>query len=139
MTVTSSTIAIVSGGRIPSMTSDQFNYYSPIALAMLDKDNPGLPAVIYDRCHALLVCHLYTADVKGRLEYKSENVAGDWSYTRDPGLTTYLMQYRQIVEDYQAFAVLPAEGVDRCDAAMDDLALDGVTQPDYSEMEDDVL
>ncbi|MCK9521029.1 MAG: hypothetical protein M0R74_18695, partial [Dehalococcoidia bacterium] len=51
--------------------------------------------------------------------------SGDYSETRDPGVTTWLLQYREIIEQASRGAPTVTDaGVIRSDAVMEDLQLD---------------
>lgn len=103
--------------------------YSAIALARLDNDDPGLSPALYDWCQALMICHLRaTGDPATGLKGYS---SGDYSETRDPGQTTWLIQYRQIIDDYQGGGPPEADDVTRADASMDDLKFDQADIPSY--------
>lgn len=97
--------------------------YEDVAAALLDADDPGLTETLYDWCHALLICHLRSSGdpASGLKGYKS----GDYSETRDPGVTTWLLQYREIIEQASRGAPTVTDaGVIRSDAVMEDLQLD---------------
>ncbi len=141
MTVTAATITTVSGGRI-AITDDDLAYYSALAVAVLAQDGAAsLPTVVYDRAHALMICHFYAGDQQGDLEMKSEDRGGDWKYTKAAGDTTYLVQYRALLARFgiDAGALAPADvpddGAVRCDAVMEELQLDGNTIPTYTDEE----
>ena len=131
MTVTAGTIAIVSGGRL-TVTAETLEYYSGLALEVLARDDPGLTPATFDRALALLICHFLAADTQGDLETKSENRGGDWSFSKDPGTTTYLVQYRALIAQFAAPDEIADGGVIRSDATMTGLRLTEIDLPTYS-------
>jgi len=134
MAVTIATITRVSGGRI-TLDADGLAYYAALALETLALEAPGLGGASYDRAQALLICHMAAADLQGDLEMKSENRGGDWSYSKDAGQTSYLVQYRALLEQFAAPADLADEGVVREDARITGLALDEVRPPVFTSLE----
>lgn len=138
MTATAATVLTVSGGRI-TISSDDLAYYDALALAVLARDGgAGLPAVVASRAEALLVCHFYAADIQGDLETKSETRGGDWSFSKQAGDTTYLVQYRSLLSQFGIVvgavgaADVPDEGAVRCDATMPGLHLTGNVLPIFT-------
>jgi len=128
MTITSANIPLVSKYTVSDsgdFTNALFTSLSADALTLLTEDDPGLPADLYDRCHALMVCHLYeTRDPEAGL--KSFN-SGDFQGTKEAGVTIYLLQYRDIIQRYQyktADTTAPTDGIGRCDVNMGPMALD---------------
>lgn len=138
MTVTIAMISTVSGGRL-TISSDDLVYYSGFAVETLTADDPGFPAATYDRALALLVCHYYAADSQGDLEMKSEDRGGDWKYSKDAGTTSYLMQYRALIEQHGRSSDVPVDGTIREDASMTGANLDLNTLPIFTETEDSWL
>lgn len=96
---------------------DVCNMYIAIATKKLDYENPGLPEDLYNYCLALLVVHFFESS-KGNLHLKSENIGGDYSYTRDGSLTSYLMSYLEIIKSYGR--VEPSTGAQRTDDSIPD-------------------
>jgi hypothetical protein len=131
--VTIATITRVSGGRI-TLDADGLSYYAALAIEALALDAPDLGGASYDRAEALLICHMAAADLAGDLEMKSENRGGDWSYSKDAGQTSYLVQYRALLAQF-AVAAIADEGVIREDARMTGLALDEVLPPIFTSLE----
>lgn len=129
MTITTYTIPLVSKYTVSvsgDFTTSLFNSLFIDAQEILNKDDPGLPTRLYDRCHALMVCHLYeTRDPEAAL--KSFN-SGDFQGTKEAGITTYLLQYRDIIQRYQYDTtqanITASEGVGRCDVNMGPMSLD---------------
>lgn len=121
-------------------TTALFQYLSPIAKAMLDKEDPGLPTAIYDHCHALLIAHLYTVK-KGGTGYISTSAQG-YSVTRKLGETSYLIEYRKILTTYSGTHSASSDdtdeltGVTRADAVMPDFQLDQAEMPLFFSSED---
>ena len=134
MTVTAAMVSRVSGARL-TLDAEGLAYYLPLALEVLEREDPGLGSATYDRAAALMVCHLAAADKQGDLEMKSENRGGDWSYAKDPGQTSYLVQYRALLEQFAAPADLADEGIVRADATITGLALDEVRLPTFTDLE----
>lgn len=135
MTVTIATITRVSRGRI-TISADDLEYYSGFAVETLDVDNPGFPAATYDRALALLICHYYSADERDDLEMKSEDRGGDWKYSKEPGMTTYLIEYRDLLAQFGRPADVPVDGTVRGDATMTGANLDLNPLPYFTETED---
>lgn len=145
MTLTAATVLTVSGGRI-AIADDDLAYYDAIAVAVLARDGgAALPAVVASRAEALLVCHFHAADTQGDLETKSETRGGDWSFSKQAGDTTYLVQYRALLAQFGIVvgavgaADVPDEGSVRCDAEMPGLQLTGNALPAYSDDEGGAL
>jgi hypothetical protein len=135
MSMDSATIAIVSGGRI-TLTSPTLTYYEGIAVEVLERDDPGFGSATYDRALALLICHFAAADLQGDLETKSESRGGDWSFSKDPGTTTYLIQYRGLLEQFASSYDVPTEGIVRGDATMNGPLLDLIDLPTFTDDEE---
>ena len=145
MTLTAATVLTVSGGRIAISAAD-LAYYAALATAVVAQDGAtGLASAVYDRALALLVCHYHAADSQGDLETTSEKRGGDWSFSKQAGDTTYLVQYRALLARFGLDAAgippadVPDEGAVRCDAAMPELALTGNALPTYSDDEGALL
>lgn len=136
MTVTIGTIQIVSRNRIDILQSE-LDYYSAFAVETLEKEDPGFGAATYDRALALLICHYYAGDSQGDLEMKSEDRGGDWKYSKDPGMTSYLVQYRALIEQFGKPSDVPVDGTVREDASMTGANLDLNTLPTFTETEDE--
>lgn len=135
MTVTIGTIQIVSRNRIDILQSE-LDYYSAFAVETLEKEDPGFGAATYDRALALLICHYYAGDSQGDLEMKSEDRGGDWKYSKEAGTTSYLMQYRMLIEQHGRFSDVPVDGTVREDARMIGANLDRTPLPTFTETED---
>jgi hypothetical protein len=118
------------GNYTPASESDtEYVRLKALAKAKLDNDAPeGLPAVIYDQCHALLIVHLYFAgDPKvGMRGFQS----GDFSGSQDPGSTTWLQQYNALIVEFSKGSDDELDTT-RCDAVMDDLKLDQNDVPSF--------
>jgi len=138
MTVTTATISTVSRGRI-TIADEDLTYYHAIALEVLTLEDPGFGPAVYDRALALLICHYYAGDEQGDLETKSEDRGGDWKFSKDPGTTTYLIQYRTLLATYAAVADAPDAGVVRGDATIEGLALDQNDLPTFTDDEGALL
>ncbi len=123
MALTSDLVMAANGSLTPEQANAAVIAYGSVAEALLDNDDPGFPFAVYNWCHALLVCHLQASSdpVTSLKGYKS----GDYSETRDPGVTTWLLQYRGLIEQFSTGAPgVQDAGVIRSDAAMIDLQLD---------------
>lgn len=103
--------------------------YSAIAQARLDNDNPGLSTTLYDWCHALMICHLLASanPATGLKGYSN----GDYSESRNPGQTVWMLQYNQVLDDFQADEAEGVEEVERADANMPEMHLDQSDIPTY--------
>jgi len=129
MAVDSTLIQAANRALTSTQASAALASYTAVAKARLDKDDPGLAAALYDWCHALMICHLYAAgDPKTGLKSFTE---GDISGSREPGETIWLIEYRQIIEDFQPQEASEMEEVQRCDAVMGDFKLDQVDGPTF--------
>ena len=101
----------------------------------LDQDNPGLTPTTYERCHSLMVAHMYQMG-DPQMGLKSFS-SGDFSGSQDVGMTAQLAEYQQTIEA----AILAAQNVDaastdltgvrRCDSEMIELQLDGQEVPRF--------
>lgn len=136
MTVTASSISLVSKYTVSEsgpFTTTIFNGLLEDAKSLLAIDDPGLPSLLYDRCLALLICHLYeTRDPEvGLSTFKS----GDISATRHAGQTVYLIQYQDIIDRYVAGSLTlltsDAGTAERCDADIWVMALDDCPIPEF--------
>jgi len=137
MTVTSAMIAQVSEYTVAEtgsgFTPAIFDYLSPVAKSMLDMENPGLPDIVYDHCHALLIAHLYAVK-KGQTGYIQTSADG-YSVRRKEGETSYLIEYRKILQTYSGSHSSSSddsdlqESVIRADAVMKDFQLDQAEMP----------
>jgi hypothetical protein len=97
----------------------------------LAADDQGLAPNLRERCHALLVAHMWQMG-DPELALKSFS-SGDFSGSRDPGMTAQLLEYLDLVSTSQtADDAMLASGVGtRSDAVMSDLQLDGQRVPRY--------
>jgi hypothetical protein len=127
MAVDITMVTLVSRGQIV-LSTDYFNLWEPIAEEILDGDDPGLSEAMYDYCHALLICHLYTTgDTSAAMV--SERI-GDYSYTRsESNMTPYLIEYWRVIGRFGA--VIPTVGVTPTDSTMDELKFDPSDIPSY--------
>jgi hypothetical protein len=134
MTVDSSLVNAANRGMTAAQATTALSAYGTIAKALVDKDNPGLGTTLYEWCQALMICHLWAGgDEKAGLKSYS---TGDFSASQDPGQTTWSIQYRQIIENFQVSDVAEAKDVSRCDAVMPDFKLDQSTDPVFFSTED---
>ena len=106
MTVTSEMIALVSPFTVgnsddDTFTETDFEYYKDRTKeSTLDRDDPGLPVGTYDEAHANLICDMYMSSKGGR-HMKSENIGGDYSYTKDgSGKSSYRLRYGEILKQW---------------------------------------
>ena len=127
MAVDSSLIQAANRVLTSTQASAALTSYTAVAKARLDKDDPSLSPTLYDWCHALMICHLYAAGdpATGRKSFTE----GDFSASQDPGETIWLIEYRQIIEDFQPQEAAEVGEVQRCDAVMSDFKLDQVKGP----------
>jgi len=139
MTISTANIPLVSKYTVSDsgdFTTDLFNSLFADAKTILDEDNPGLPADLYDRCHALLICHLY--EMRDPQAGLKSFTSGDFQGSKDAGVTTYLLQYRGIIQRYQnksAATDIPTSGIGRCDVDLGVMALDMDDPITFEELE----
>jgi hypothetical protein len=134
MTVDSSLVNAANRGMTAAQATTALSAYGTIAKALVDKDNPSLSTTLYEWCQALMICHLWAGgDEKAGLKSYS---TGDFSASQDPGQTTWSIQYRQIIENFQVSDVAEAKDVSRSDAVMPDFKLDQSTDPVFFSTED---
>lgn len=138
MTIDKDSVAVVSTYVVSDsgeFTEALFALLSADAKEILDVADPGLSATLYDRAHALMVCHLY-AMRDPELALKSMSHGG-YSFSRDAGVTAYSLQYDAILAQCSAsLDTSSGAAVTRCDAEMTDLNLDGGTVPTFPSMEE---
>ena len=118
MTVTETMITQVSPFVVDTdFSAIDYAQYKTWAALELDQLDPGLDAVVYDYCHALLICHFYESSGGSGAQYKSERI-GDYSYTRadagDAASTAYYNRFKQIIAQWNTEQ--PTAGVEREDA-----------------------
>jgi hypothetical protein len=99
----------------------------------LDQDDPGLSTTTYERCHALMIAHMYQM-ADPQMGLRSFN-SGDFSGSQDVGVTAQLIEYKQTIEAalvaIQNADIDDATEVTRCDAVMTELQLDGQEVPRF--------
>jgi hypothetical protein len=140
MTVDATMISRVSPFTVSptgDMTADDLAYYASVAKLQLDDEDPGLDSTMYDYCHALLICHLFFSS-KGNLDLKSENIGGKHSYSKDTGVTSWSIQYNQIIKDKRKALIKSNRSTDvteRCDVHMPELQLDQSRVPTYPKLQ----
>ena len=122
MTVSSATIALMSPFAVSDAAGSKFlnaeyTYAAAAAKVRLDRENPGLASAEYDQAHALLICHMHEVRL-GSTGLKSESI-GDYSYSREAGKTTYLLEYEQLIAAASALGG-SNEGSVHVDSEMDD-------------------
>ena len=115
MTVSIALVAAVSRGLIVvsdslAFTNAIYNLLVPDAKSLLDQEvgSHNLPANLYDRCHALMICHLWEVGDPsyGTTSYSS----GDYSQgLKDPGQTVYKMQITEIIAKWNQQSTPQAE------------------------------
>lgn len=107
--------------------------YQSVTQAILDNDTPGLSSTLYDWCHALLICHFRSSSIP-EVGLKGHS-SGDYSEQREPGVTTWLIQYQQIIQRFNITAASVAgsatERAVRSDEVMDDFKLDQSDMPSF--------
>ncbi len=138
MTVTATMIAEISPFAVDdekAFTKTVFARLSAVAKAILDKEDPGLETALYDHAHALLICHLYESQKMGRGALKSEGI-GDYSYSKDAGVTSYLLEYRSVIALGNQSATAALEEQERTDHEMGEMQLDQSAIPKYTEDEE---
>lgn len=139
MTITAASIPLVSKYTVSDsgdFTNALFTSLSADAKTILDEDDPGLPSALYDRCHALMVCHLY--EMRDPQAGLKSFTSGDFQGSKEAGVTTYLLQYRDIIDRYQYSTVtgaIPSDGIERCDVDMGVMALDNEDPISFGEFE----
>jgi hypothetical protein len=142
MTVTAAMIAEISPFEVDDeteFTKAVFTRLSAVAKAILDKEDPGLDSTLYDHAHALLICHLYESVALGRGAMKSESI-GDYSYSKESGATSYLIEYRSVLllQSGPSSSSDTVEEQERTDHAMAPMQLDQSATPKYTSGEEDV-
>lgn len=118
-----------------AFTEDLYDYYKPIAAAMLaNEGGADLATALYDHCHALLIAHLYT--VKGGETALKSFSSGGLSWSKNPGETPFLLEARAIIaENAEATAETSMDAdaaladVVRADADVGNLRLDRTAGP----------
>jgi hypothetical protein len=90
---------------------EQYKIWADFAI-----DDPGLSAEKADEAVANLICDIFASSQGGR-ELKSENIGGDYSYTKaGSGKTSYRLRYEEIIKQ---FTSQPATiGVTRTDSTI---------------------
>jgi len=116
-----------------------YQYYVPIAAARLVSEGLETTSPLYDHCHALMICHLFT--VKGGetdlLSFDSGGLSWSKSVTiMEQGNTPYILEIRQIIAGLQEGAgdeimgsSVSVSDVQRADADVGNLKLDRTTGP----------
>jgi hypothetical protein len=101
----------------------------------LDQDDPGLTPYAYERCHALMIAHMYQmGDPQMGLRSFS---SGDFSGSQDVGMTAQLAEYRETIETAAIVAqnALASSAdlteVRRVDSEMPELQLDAQEVPRF--------
>jgi len=110
-------------------TKATFARLSAVAKSILDAEDPGLETALYDHAHALLICHLYESGKLGRGAYTSERI-GDYSYAKEAGASSYLLEYRAIIASGAQTSPALEEQV-RADSDMHEMHLDQGDVPRY--------
>jgi hypothetical protein len=99
----------------------------------LDQDNPGLSLTAYERCHSLMVAHMYQIG-DPQMGLKSFS-SGDFSGSQDAGVTAQLIEYQNTLLAAGAKIQNDSSGnpdvVERCDAVMSELQLDSAEVPRF--------
>lgn len=128
MTVTAADIPTVSPYEVDEnvFTTALFTALSAQAKAVMDEVSPdGMPTVMYDRCHALIICHFYALKL-GEIEMRSKET-GDVVWVQ-PGQTGYWIQAFDLMKQFEtvAFEELDStmDGVTRADGASTAFRLD---------------
>lgn len=136
MAVTATLVAAVSRGLIVvsdslPFTNAIFDLTVPDAKSLLDQEvgSGRLPSNLYDRCHALFVCHIWEVGDPsyGTTSYSS----GDYSQgLKEPGETVYSMQAKSIIAKWNQQGTPQAEtAVQRADIDMGLMQTDPNTIP----------
>ncbi len=140
MTITAQNIPLVSKYTVSDsgdFTTSLFTSLSADAKTILDEDAPdNLPSDLYDRCHALMICHLY--EMRDPQAGLKSFTSGDFQGSKEAGVTTYLLQYREIIQRYQNKSTtddIPTSGIGRCDVDMGVMALDNADPITFEELE----
>jgi hypothetical protein len=125
MTVTTTLVAAVSRGLIVvsdsgAFTTEYYNLIKPDAKSLLDQNvgSGNLPTNIYDRCWALMICHLWiTGDPAFGFSSYS---AGDYSQSlKEPGDSVYSLQVKAAIAQWNQQGTPQAQsGVRRADCDM---------------------
>ena len=114
-------------------TEDLYDALIPQAQAILDHETniAAMPTALYDRCHALMVVHLYvTRDPSFGFNSYS---AGDYSQSSGtPGGTVYSIQYYDIIKHWtQQNLPQTLDAVQRADVDLQYAKLDGNKVQEY--------
>jgi hypothetical protein len=136
MAVSITLVSAVSRGLI--VVSDSLAFTTAIynllvidAKSLLDQEvgSGNLPSNLYDRCHALFICHLWEM---GDPSYGTTSYStGDYSQgLKEPGQTIYSMQVMQIIAKWNQQSTPQAESsVQRADCDLGLMQTDPNTIP----------
>ncbi|MCE5255165.1 MAG: hypothetical protein LLG45_13345 [Actinomycetia bacterium] len=114
-------------------TTARFNYLASRAKRVyLDADLPeGVAQETYEHMHLLTILHLFEVS-RGGTVMTSEKL-GDYSYGKPSGTSAFLQEYEAELEKLLEDEVSEVDPiVDRSDADMPELELDGSEIPNYS-------
>lgn len=135
MTVSASDIPLISPYTVSDsagskFTTAEFTRHFAKAQARLDREAPsGMASDEYDQAHALLICHMHAVKL-GSAGLKSESI-GEYSYSQDPGMTSYLQEYLALMSGNASPSTDDLDN-ERADATMSEMDLDQSQVPDYS-------
>lgn len=137
MAVSATLVAAVSRGIIVvsdsgAFTTAIYNLIVPDAKSLLDQNvgSGNLPSNIYDRCWALMVCHLW---IIGDPAFGfSSYSAGDYSQSlKEPGDSVYSIQCKAVIAQWNQQSTPQAQdGVRRADTDMGLMQTDPNTIPE---------
>ena len=136
MTVSEALVSAVSHGLVANgvggFTSAIYTLLVPDAKSLLDQNvgRGNLPSNIYDRCHALMICHLWVIGdpAYGFASYS----AGDYSQSlKEPGDSVYSLQVKASIAQWNQQGTPQAQsGVRRADCDMGLMQTDPNTIPE---------
>lgn len=130
MTVSAVMVAMVDRGFILAESDATYLQLKAWAKEQLDHENPGgLSTVTYDRCHALLIAHMYEVG-DPTAGYNSYSTA-EFSASQEPGQTIWMLEYKQILEVAISVDSLGESDATRADADMPEFHLDQYSVPSY--------
>lgn len=129
MTVSAAMVSMVDRGFILTESDATYLQLKAWAKEQLDLENPGLSTATYDRCHALLIAHMYEIG-DPTAGYKSYSTA-EFSASQEPGQTIWILEYKQIIEAFISVDTSGESSVTRADADMPEFHLDQSSVPSY--------
>jgi hypothetical protein len=88
-------------GTGTTVSSGAFALYLNLATKQFNQDNPGIADTDQiDECICLLICSKI-AGSDGKLDLTGEKEGTDYSYTRNAGLTSWDLKYKEILSEFK--------------------------------------